>query len=591
MNKSKYYKNLNTLYTPFAEKIDKNCPLPEYPRPQLERDSYINLNGYWDYAILSQPSELPTYQGKILVPFSPESPLSGVNKLLKPSEFLYYRKIFTLPEGFKKDRVLLHFGAVDYLCKVYINQKLVGEHRGGFFPFTFDITDYLFADKENYLTMEVTDPSDTGFQQRGKQKLKRGGIFYTPQSGIWQTVWMESVVDNYIENIKITPDIDSSSVDIEVFAKDLSTPADIEISFAGKKVASGKTDKDGKAKITFSEYKLWSPEEPNLYDITITLGDDNIKSYFGMRKFGVGNDEAGIPRLMLNNEPYFHNGLLDQGYWSDGLYTAPTDEALIYDIQITKDLGFNMLRKHIKIEPLRWYYHCDRLGMLVWQDFVNGGRGANKLYNGFLSIIGRTADDTNYRWGGRKEEESRKEYYVDSEKTIKLLYNTVSLALWVPFNESWGQFDALKVTDWVRTLDNTRPIDHASGWLDQGGGDFKSTHVYFVPITVPSEKDRKGRCFILSEFGGYSLDIEGHVFNSKKSFGYRKYSSLKEFEAAYHKLFEESIIPLIEKGLSATVYTQITDVEDEINGIITYDRKVVKLDADKLRELNSRVKL
>ncbi len=587
----KYYKNINVLYTQFAENIDKNCPLSEYPRPQLVRDSYINLNGLWDYAILSKPSELPTYQGKILVPFSPESPLSGVNKLLKPAEYLYYRKIFTIPKGFKKDKVLLHFGAVDYQCKVYINQKLVGENKGGYFPFTFDITDFIFLDKENYLTMEVTDPSDTGFQQRGKQKLKRGGIFYTPQSGIWQTVWLESVVDNYIENIKITPDIDTSSVNIEIKAKDLSIPADIEVSFGEEKIISAKTDENGKATITFEEFKLWSPEEPNLYDISIALGQDTVSSYFGMRKFSVGNDEKGIPRLMLNNKPYFHNGLLDQGYWSDGLYTPPTDEAMIYDIQITKDLGFNMLRKHIKIEPLRWYYHCDRLGVIVWQDFINGGRGANKLYNGFLSIIGRTADDTNYRWGGRKEEESRKEYYIDAEKTIDLLYNTVSLALWVPFNESWGQFDALKVTDWVRTLDNTRPIDHASGWLDQGGGDFKSTHVYFVPIKVPSESDRKGRCFILSEFGGYSLGTEGHVFNSKKSFGYRKFSSQEEFEQAYHKLFEGSIIPLIEKGLSATVYTQITDVEDEINGILTYDRKVVKLDADKLRELNSRIKL
>lgn len=585
----KYYKNIEILYTPFAEKIDTECPLPEYPRPQLVRDSYINLNGYWDYAILDEKAALPTYQGKILVPFSPESPLSGVNKLVKPNNFLYYRKKFEIPSGFKKDKILLHFGAVDYKCKVYINTKLVGEHTGGYFPFNFDITDYLNYEKENYLTLEVTDPSDKGVQSRGKQKLKRGGIFYTPQSGIWQTVWMESVSKNYIEKLTITPDIDNECVHFEVKTEDESRPSEIIVSFDGKQVAKGETDLEGNCTIEIKNPKLWCPENPNLYDVKVSNENDSVLSYFGMRKFGIINDDNNIPRIMLNNKPYFHNGLLDQGYWPDGLYTPPTDEAMIFDIQRAKDLGFNMLRKHIKIEPLRWYYHCDRLGILVWQDFVNGGRGANSILNGLIAIFKSTKDDRKYNWGGRQDAEGRQEFYIDAKKTIDTLFNVVSLSVWVPFNESWGQFDSLKITDWIRTLDSTRPIDHASGWLDQGGGDFKSIHVYFVPIEVPN--DTKGRCFILSEFGGYSHSIKGHIFNTKKSFGYRKFSTIEGLEEAYMNLFEKTIIPMIPKGLSATVYTQITDVEDEINGLFTYDRKVLKISESKLKELNKKIKL
>ena len=574
------------LLTPFGEKLDKSAPLPEYPRPQMVRDSYINLNGEWDYAILPKKVELKEYQGKIVVPFSPECILSGVEKMVTPNDILYYKRTFTLPEGFNKGRVLLHFDAVDYIAKVMVNGKEVITHVGGYFPFYADITDAL-VEGENILTLEVTDPSDTYGQARGKQKIKRGGIFYTPQSGIWQSVWMESVPSTYIDSIMITPDIDTDTLNVKVNG----------VGEAGGKVVAKDGDTvlaeaelvDGEVTLTIAGYELWSPENPKLYDLEVSYGDDKVGSYFGMRKYSVGKDEKGKPRIMLNNKPYFHNGLLDQGYWSDGLYTPPSDEAMIYDIEITKKMGFNMLRKHIKIEPLRWYYHCDRLGVLVWQDFINGGTGANKLFNGALGLFHIQAKDSWYSLCGRQDKACRDEYYVDAERTIKELYNTVSLALWVPFNESWGQFDACKAVDFIKSFDTTRPIDHASGWHDQGGGDFNSLHIYFRPVTIPSS-DKYGRTVILSEFGGYSVGCEGHVFNKTKSFGYRAYNTLESFENAYHKLFENQIIPIIDKGLSATVYTQLTDVEDEINGLITYDRKVIKVDIDRIKGLNDKLK-
>ena len=573
------------LLTPFGEKLDKSAPLPEYPRPQMVRDSYINLNGEWDYAILPKKVELKEYQGKIVVPFSPECILSGVEKMVTPNDILYYKRTFTLPEGFNKGRVLLHFDAVDYIAKVMVNGKEVITHVGGYFPFYADITDAL-VEGENILTLEVTDPSDTYGQARGKQKIKRGGIFYTPQSGIWQSVWMESVPSTYIDSIMITPDIDTDTLNVKVSG----------VGEAGGKVVAKDGDTvlaeaelvDGEATLTIAGYELWSPENPKLYDLEVSYGEDKVGSYFGMRKYSVGKDEKGKPRIMLNNKPYFHNGLLDQGYWSDGLYTPPSDEAMIYDIEITKKMGFNMLRKHIKIEPLRWYYHCDRLGVLVWQDFINGGTGANKLFNGALGLFHIQAKDSWYSLCGRQDKACRDEYYVDAERTIKELYNTVSLALWVPFNESWGQFDSLKAVEFIKQFDTTRPIDHASGWIDQGGGDFYSLHIYFRPVTIP-EADSKGRTVILSEFGGYSVPVKGHVFNLSKSFGYKAYDSLESFDKAYHKLFENQILPIIDKGLSATVYTQLTDVEDEINGLLTYDRKVIKVDLEKMQELNAKL--
>ena len=577
------------LLTPFGEKLNADCPLPEYPRPQMVRDSYICLNGKWDYAILNKKQTLKEYQGKIVVPFSPEAILSGVEKIVMPDDVLYYKRSFELPEGFYKDgeRVLLHFGAVDYIATVAVNGKELTTHVGGYFPFNVDITDALVAG-ENELTVVVTDPSDTHWQSHGKQKIKRGGIFYTPQSGIWQTVWMEAVPADYISALYLTPDIDQNTLTVKAAIEGATKDGKVEVIDNGAVIASGELN-DGECVIALEDYKLWSPENPYLYDLKITMGDDEVASYFGMRKYSVGKDANGKPRIMLNNEPYFHNGLLDQGYWSDGLYTPPSEEAIIFDIKTTKEMGFNMLRKHIKIEPMRWYYHCDRLGVLVWQDMINGGMGANKPLNGLIGFLGLKHDDSRYGIYGRKDKEGRDEYYVDAERTILGLYSVVSLALWVPFNESWGQFDACKAVDFIKSFDTTRPIDHASGWHDQGGGDFNSLHIYFRPVTIPSS-DKYGRTVILSEFGGYSVGCEGHVFNKTKSFGYRAYNTLESFENAYHKLFENQIIPIIDKGLSATVYTQLTDVEDEINGLITYDRKVIKVDIDRIKGLNDKLK-
>lgn len=576
------------LITEFGKNVDTSCPLPEYPRPQMVRDSFLNLNGEWDYAISPMRLDNPAYKDKILVPFSPESVLSGVEHVLKPDEFLYYRRYFTLPEGFDRGRVLLNFGAVDYEATVYVNDKQVAFHRGGYYPFSADVTDALTAG-ENKLVVKVSDPTDTRPGSRGKQKLKRGGIFYTPQSGIWQTVWLESVPDVYVTAMYLTPDIDTDSLEVRVRTNEKYSSGRVAALDGGKEIASAELV-NGRAVLKLEDYELWSPENPRLYDLKIIVDDDVIASYFGMRKFSVGKDSAGVPRLMLNNKPYFHNGLLDQGYWPDGLYTPPTDEAMIFDIVKMKELGFNMLRKHIKLEPMRWYYHCDRLGMLVWQDMVNGGMGANTPLNAIRGFFRIPPDDSKYKLFGREDAEGRKEYYTDTERTILGLYNCVSIAVWVPFNESWGQFDALKVTDFVRALDPTRPIDHASGWHDQGGGDFCSLHIYFKPVSIP-KPDKHGRVVVLSEFGGYSVGIEGHVFNKTKSFGYRKYSDVAAFDNAYHRLFEHQILPLIPEGLSATVYTQLSDVEDEINGLYTYDRKVLKLDPERLKALNAKIKL
>jgi len=574
------------LYTTFGETIDKKKPLPEYPRPQMVRDNYLNLNGEWEYAILPQGETLAGYQGKILVPFSPECVLSGVNRQVSPSDVLYYRTVFTLPDGFKKDIVLLHFGAVDYEAHVFVNGKKAGVHKGGYFPFSLDITALLKLGT-NELTLSVTDPSDTGAQSKGKQTLHRGGIFYAAQSGIWQTVWLESVPETHIHSITLTPDIDKGTLSV---ACEGVTTGKAEVYDNKKSIAAATLD-GGRCEIKLTSFELWSPENPKLYDIVITSGADEIKSYFGMRKFGTGRDAAGHMRLTLNNLPYFHNGLLDQGYYPDGLYTPPSDEAMIFDIVTTKETGFNMLRKHIKIEPMRWYYHCDRLGMLVWQDMINGGGKSNNLLVGLMGgILNMKISDTHYSLCARTDNAGRDEYYIDAERTVKLLYNSVSLCLWVPFNESWGQFDALKACDFVRGLDTTRPIDHASGWLDQNGGDFLSRHIYFTPVKFP-KKDRHGRTKVLSEFGGYSLKLPGHVYNTVKSFGYRKFGSKESLTEAYKNLYLNQIVPQIKKGLAATVYTQLTDVEDEINGLLTYDRKALKIDAATLREINANIKL
>jgi beta-galactosidase/beta-glucuronidase len=589
---------MQELLTRWGKTLDREHPLNDYPRPQMARDSFFCLNGVWEYAIQPTGEAFAGYQGEIVVPFSPETILSGVKRSVTPADTLYYRKRFSFRRT--KARVLLHFGAVDYACEVKLNGVLLGTHRGGYTPFTFDVTMALI-DGENELTLSVTDPSETGAQASGKQTFRRGQIWYTPQSGIWQTVWLEEVPETYIESLKITPDIDAGTVTVRVAVGGGSAEARLQVISAGETIAEGETA-GNEAVITLPGFSLWTPENPYLYDLTVTAGEDTVKSYFGMRKFGVGVDEDGFPRLMLNNEPYFQNGLLDQGYWSDGMYTAPSDEALIYDIQTMKDMGFNMLRKHIKIEPLRWYYHCDRLGMLVWQDMVNGGGRVNQLTAGILPAfhlalnsrkLGNISDgEKHYKLFSRENEAGRAEYYENAGEMIDLLYNCVSLCLWVPFNEGWGQFDALKACDFFREKDPTRLIDHASGWHDQGGGDLNSFHIYFTPFFFPKRDKDDARVIALTEFGGYSMQTPGHVFNETKFFGYRKYYDKQKLTDAVAALYLDRLLPLIhKKGLSALVYTEVSDVEDETNGLLTFDREVIKIDPAVMRQINSQMKL
>lgn len=572
--KSKYY-----------ESVGKN-PHSEYPRPQLERDSYLNLNGMWDYAILKKGETPTNYQGEILVPFSPESLLSGVNKTVYPDNVLFYKRTFKVPEDFINERTILHFTAVDYACAVFLNGKVVGTHRGGYVPFSFDVTNHIKPGK-NEIRLEVTDPTDHGYGSKGKQKLKSGNIWYTPQSGIWGTVWMESISKDAITDLTIIPDIDQNQVKVTAVTTSETVTASV-YDHTNRLAEVTQENVDGKVELTIplSDYELWSPENPKLYTLKLRANNDFVTSYFGMRKFEVGRDQKGIRRLMLNNKPYFHTGVLDQGYWSDGKLTPPSDQAMIDDITMLKDMGFNMIRKHIKIEPLRWYYHCDRLGMLVWQDMVNGGEEYNPLVTMVLPFLGINLKDNFYKIFGRQNIEGRKEYILEAEKTVNLLKNSVSLAMWVPFNEGWGQFDSNEITNMIRHLDPTRTIDSTSGWHDQKSGDFVSKHIYFTPIYVP----RDDRCYLLSEFGGFSKPSLGHMYSPTKFFGYRVYTTKRKLQKALSKLYTKSITKNIPKGLSASVYTQLSDVEEEINGLITYDRKQIKVDPQLMRQLNEQAK-
>ena len=577
----------------WTDKVDKNCPLPEYPRPQMVRDSFLNLNGIFDYAIVPKETEWVTdFDGEILVPFAVESLLSGVEKPLSPESRLWYRKRFTLPQDMLGKRILLHFGAVDWQCTVYVNHQLAGRHTGGYCAFCFDITD-LLQDGENELVVCVFDPTEEGHQQRGKQVNQTHGFWYTATSGIWQTVWLEAVNPCHVENWRFLPDIDKELIHISTALSDAeNTELQLQIRFGNELVFDGAITQE--ADVPVPNAKLWSPETPHLYDVTLTVLKDGVEcdrvtGYFGMRKFNIAKDEKGITRLFLNNKPYFQRGLLDQGYWPDGGLTPPTDEAMIFDIREMKRLGFNMLRKHIKVEPARWYYHCDKLGMLVWQDMVSGGKYIGDFYAGVLPNIGILhIKDDKYKVFSREEPAWRDEFKEELCEMIDQLYNTVSLYCWVPFNEAWGQFDALAICDLVRKKDQSRVIDHASGWYDQGGGDIQSMHKYILPIRM---RKLDNRAFVITEYGGYSQKVPGHMWNPKKAFGYLMFGSLEKLSASYEKLHKKQVIPLIEKGLSGTIYTQVSDVENEVNGIYTYDRAVLKMDEDMLKRINAQLKL
>ena len=565
------------MKTVWGEQLDPNAVLQEYPRPQMMRESYRNLNGLWDYAITDTDTCPENWDGKILVPFSPEAELSGVGRTLLPGQYLWYRlELVEAPQAGM--RLLLHFGAVDQECRVWLNGRLLGGHTGGYTAFTLDATDALA--ESNVLLVAVRDGTDTNELSRGKQKTKRGGIWYTPQSGIWQTVWAEWVPERYISALRITPDAAHSCVRVTVQSE---YDGVCYLHFHGRRIG-GFTNRETTIRVENAE--LWSPEHPKLYDFSAELGSDRVKSYFALRDVAVGKDAQGRPCLMLNGKPYYHCGVLDQGYYPDGLYTAPSDEAMIYDITLMKRMGFNMLRKHIKIEPMRWYYHCDRLGMLVWQDMMNGGGDYRLLTISAPLFTHRSHSDHDYRRFARTDAAGRAAYYAELTEMVTQLYSCPCIVMWVPFNEGWGQFDAAEAVRRIEALDKTRTIDHASGWHDQRIGSIQSLHVYFYPYRY--KPDRLGRAVILSEFGGYQLPVAGHTWNDA-NFGYKGYETPEALMEAYRKLFETQILPARRKGLAASVYTQLSDVEDEVNGFVTYDRKVEKLDAGAVRAINQRL--
>ena len=576
-------------------------PLAEYPRPAMRRDSCEILNGPWQYAI-TQTAEYPAaWQGSILVPYSPEAPASGVNRTLQPGQWLHYHRLFAPPAG-EGGRVLLNFGAVDYACAVQINGHLAGGHRGGYWPFTLDITDLLNGTGRNSLWVAVQDPTGHGTQARGKQTLKPGGMFYPAQSGIWQTVWLERVPDNYIQTLTVTPDYDARTVTVRVHTAKPGGAVNLwaMVRAGGVTIAedwgSDEADQDGEVTLNIPEEHFfpWSPDTPFLYDLTVgtnqgeEAGFDTVHSYFALRKWSCAPDAHGVLRFCLNDKPILLNGLLDQGYWPEGLYTPPSDAAVERELSEVKALGFNLLRKHAKIEPQRWYYHCDRLGLIVWQDIVNGGSAYNLWFVTYLTnvlqpLLRRFPDGKACRrLLSRAKPAGREEYAHELADTVQALRCHPCIACWVPFNEGWGQFDAGKAVQALRTLDGTRLVDEASGWFDQGGGDVHSLHNYFYPLRIRPQK----RTVALSEYGGIAWPMPGHE-PPRKTYGYGTAKDRQELTARYKKLQLKTVLPQLEKGLSALVYTQLTDVEDEVNGLFTYDRAAVKPDANAVRSVNA----
>lgn len=580
---------MNNLMTRWGKTVDASNVHPEYPRPRMVRDSYLNLNGEWEYAI-TKTENVQKYDGTILVPFSPETQLSGVNQILQPDEFLHYRRYFSLPAHFEQDRVILHFGAIDQECEVVLNDIHIGTHQGGYLPFSFDISKAVYSEMVNSLEIRVTDKTELSPHARGKQKLhpkgKMDALFYTPSSGIWKTVWLESVPTTYMTQVDITPNYDDSSVTFHIETNQKSRNAMIEISLNYDILKNIRIPTNQNVTIPLDSFQAWSPETPNLYDVKIHCERDQILTYFGMRKLSKRKDVNGVNRFYLNNKPYFLNGLLDQGYWPESLLTPPTDEALKFDILEMKRLGFNTIRKHVKIESERFYYHCDRLGILVIQDMPNGGKDIFKPFVMYLPNISdrlsRKINDKYYTCFGRGDEEGRLQYKKDLKNMVTTLYNHPSIAMWVPFNEGWGQFDANKMTEIVRELDPTRFIAETSGWFDQGGGDVYAVHNYLKKLKVKPQADR---VVALMEYGGYAFQVEKHL-PSYEEFGYRTYKSKAELVKGYRKLWENQILPQIASGLSATIYTQTTDIEGEINGLYTYDREVLKINAELIQRHN-----
>jgi beta-galactosidase/beta-glucuronidase len=570
------------IKTRWASQIDVNNLLPEYPRPIMERAEWQNLNGLWNYAILPIGKQTPsTFDGKILVPFAIESSLSGVQKKVGRENELWYQREFTIPSKWKNNRILLHFGAVDWKADVWVNDIKVGRHTGGYTPFSFDITSALKSGS-NTLVVKVWDPTNDGYQPRGKQVNRPEGIWYTSVTGIWQTVWLEPVPEKYITNVKITPDIDKNILTVEASVNEVSALDKIEVKVmdGSQVIASGRSINHLPVEITMPEQvKLWSPDSPFLYDLEITLWSDNkpqdkVNSYAAMRKYSIKRDNKGIVRLQLNNKDLFQFGPLDQGWWPDGLYTAPTDDALKFDIQKTKDLGFNMIRKHVKVEPARWYMHCDRLGMIVWQDMPSGDRGpqwqSRQYFNGVEWL---------------RSPESEANYRKEWKEIIDFLYSYPCVGVWVPFNEAWGQFKTKEIAEWTKQYDPSRLVNPASGGNHYPVGDMLDLHNYPHPELYLYDGQRPT---VLGEYGGIGWAVKGHLWEPDRNWGYVQFNSSKEVTDQYVE-YAEQLKTLIKHGFSAAVYTQTTDVEVEVNGLMTYDREMIKMDEQRIKQVNSEI--
>jgi len=570
------------IRTKWASEVNPGKTLVEYPRPVMERSLWNNLNGLWDYAVLPVGAAEPVaFDGKILVPFAIESNLSGVEKTLGKENELWYKRTFTVPSGWKGKSVLLHFGAVDWKTEVFVNDVKIGGHKGGYTPFSFDITPYLTTGEQK-LVVKVWDPTNDSFQPRGKQVNKPEGIFYTAVSGIWQTVWLEPVAKKHITAVVPSSNIDAKQLSVNVCVANASLGDIVEISVkdAGKIISSTKVAAGQQADIPVPDMKLWSPESPFLYDLEINLYEngklqDKVTSYAAMRKISAKTDKNGIIRMQLNNKDYFQFGPLDQGWWPDGLYTAPTDEALLYDVRKTRDFGFNMIRKHVKVEPARWYTHCDRVGILVWQDMPSGGNGPQWQWHQFF-------DGKEFVRSAESEANFRQEW----KEIIDFLKPNPSVVVWVPFNESWGQFKTVEIADWTKNYDPSRLVNPASGGNHYpNAGDIIDIHNYPNP-SMPFGNSKKIN--VLGEYGGIGLAVEGHLWQADKNWGYVQFKNSKEVTDEYVK-FAEMLKETVKRGYSAAVYTQTTDVEGEVNGLMTYDRKVIKLEEDRLKQINTEV--
>tara|TARA_B100001057_G_scaffold41396_1_gene37112 strand:- start:237 stop:2105 length:1869 start_codon:yes stop_codon:yes gene_type:complete len=592
------------IMSQWAKTVNPENVWQEYPRPQFERAYWKNLNGLWDYAILKTNEIQPKrYQGKILVPFSFESPLSGVGKNIKPEDKMWYRKNFEIPKNWSGKDVVIHFEAVDYKSAVWVNDILVGSHKGGFDRFSFNITPYLKPNGLQKIVLAVEDATNFSSQPRGKQQINASGIYYTPVSGVWQTVWLEAVSSEaYIKEVKTTTNIDENTVTlIPLSNQSLGSGYMVRttVFFNGEKVTSGEIKPNMPLTLKIDTPKLWSPDHPHLYDVSMSLINpsgteiDRVESYFGMRKISLDNHK-GVKYLFLNNVPLFHYGTLDQGWWPDGLLTPPSDKAMRYDIEMTKAMGFNMIRKHVKIEPDRWYYHCDKLGIMVWQDMPSYNRlvlktkeemektkRKDKIYNA-LERIHREDDDLNRR------SEDAAQFEWELRRMVNIHYNAPSIVMWIPFNEGWGQYDTCRITDFVKKLDPDRLVNPTSGWTLRPCGDIYDIHTYHVDLTVPPTA--LDRATVVGEFGGIGYPINENLWNPEmRNWGYQTYYNTEDLLKNYIYKFNQILEMKEKNGLSAAVYTQTTDVEGEINGLMTYDRKVTKMPPETLQELHSKL--